>query len=55
VPATEPQYAGKGAVHIRSIFGKALQTPANSLENNVKIQQGTFYNAEGQTWIIKEI
>ena len=55
VPATEPQYAGKNAVHIRSVFGKALETPADSLENNVKIQQGTFNCSDGQTWIIKEI
>jgi len=55
VPAIDGPHAGKGAVHIRSIFGKVLETPISSLENNVKIQQGSFQCADGQTWIIKEI
>lgn len=55
VPATAPQYAGKKAYHIKSIFNKALETPNGKLENSTKIQQGPFNGSEGQTWIIKEI
>jgi hypothetical protein len=55
LPATEPKYKGQNAYHIRSVFGKALETPAGSLQNSTKIQQGPFNGGEGQTWIIKEI
>jgi hypothetical protein len=55
VAATSPQYAGKKAYHIKSIFGKALETPQGKLDNSTKIQQGSFNGSEGQTWIIKEI
>ena len=55
VPATSPQYAGKKAYHIKSVFNKALETPQGKLDNSTKIQQGTFNGSEGQTWIIKEI
>lgn len=55
VPATDPKYAGKGAYHIRSIFGYALSSPHNSLDNSVHISQEKFHNEDGQTWIIKEI
>lgn len=51
--ALNPKYAGKGAYHIKSVFGKALEVPGGSLDNNVKIQQAAFTGGEGQTWVIK--
>lgn len=55
IPANDPKFAGKNAFHLRSIYGKALESPGSTLDNNAKIQQGTFQCSEGQTWIIKEI
>ena len=55
VPATDPKYAGKNAYHLRSIFGKALESPGDSLNNDVQMQQGDFKCADGQTFVIKEI
>ena len=55
LPTSDAKYAGKGAYHIRTIFGKTLETPANKLDNNIKIQQGPYTGADGQTWVIKEI
>lgn len=53
VPATDAKYTGKNAFHIRSIFGKALTSPKNSLEVKTHIVQDTFRCEDGQTWIIK--
>ncbi|MCB0369159.1 MAG: hypothetical protein KDD45_06805 [Bdellovibrionales bacterium] len=55
IPATEAKYANKNAFHLRSIFGKALETPNGLLDNSVHIQQGTFDCLDGQTWSIREI
>lgn len=33
IPATEAKYNGKGAFHLRSIYGKALESPGCSLDN----------------------
>ena len=55
LPTSDAKYAGKGAFHIRTIFGKTLEAPGNKLDNNLKIQQGPFTGSEGQTWVIKEI
>ncbi len=54
-PANEPKYGGKKAYRIRSAFSKYLETPKNSLDNNVHIQQNTFNGGDGQTWVIREI
>lgn len=53
VPATDPKYAGKGAFHIRSIFGYALTAPHSTLDNSAHISQEKFNCEDGQTWIIK--
>jgi hypothetical protein len=55
IAATEGQYVGKGAYHIRSSFGKALEVTGNSLDNSTQIQQNAFNGGDGQTWVIREI
>ena len=55
IPSSDKQHAGKGAYHVRTVFGKSLELPLSKLENNAKMQQGSFTGSEGQTWIIKEI
>jgi hypothetical protein len=55
IPSTDPQYTGKAAYHIRSVFGKALEVAGGSLEDESKIQQAAFTGSKGQSWIIKEI
>jgi len=53
--ANEQKYSGKGAYHIKSVYGKALEVAGGSLDNSAKIQQSAFNGGDGQTWVIKEI
>ena len=55
LPTSDAKYAGKGAYHLRTIFGKSIETPGNKLDNNLKVQQAQFNAVDGQTWVIKEI
>jgi hypothetical protein len=52
IPATEPQFQGKGAYHLKSVYGKTIGVQGG-LANEVNLIHTSYNGSESQTWIIK--